>query len=153
MKQIHVVLIKYLLLLLAAVVPQSSFWVVAEAPTKVLSTGESVDAFVKTKTDANTIMVFAKSYCPHCRQTKELLEESYSKIKFEIVNLDQLGGNNDGFEIQHHLSEITGQWTVPNIFVHQKPVGGNSDLQQLHASGKLRELLVAGGTASGTAEL
>jgi len=34
----------------------------------------------------------------------------------------------DGDAIQAALQEITGQRTVPNIFIGQKHIGGNSDL-------------------------
>jgi glutaredoxin 3 len=41
-----------------------------------------------------------------------------------------LGGlKDDGADIQDALREITGQSTVPNIFIGQKHIGGNSDLQ------------------------
>ena len=35
----------------------------------------------------------------------------------------------DGAAIQDALEEITGQRSVPNIFIGQKHIGGNSDLQ------------------------
>jgi glutaredoxin 3 len=35
----------------------------------------------------------------------------------------------DGSAIQSTLGELTGQTTVPNIFIAQKHIGGNSDLQ------------------------
>ena len=35
----------------------------------------------------------------------------------------------DGSEIQAALKEITSQSTVPNIFIGQQHIGGNSDLQ------------------------
>lgn len=35
----------------------------------------------------------------------------------------------DGAELQDALEEITGQRSVPNIFISQKHIGGNSDLQ------------------------
>ena len=35
----------------------------------------------------------------------------------------------DGSELQDALQEITGQRTVPNIFIGHKHIGGNSDLQ------------------------
>lgn len=37
--------------------------------------------------------------------------------------------SDDGADIQSALQEITSQRTVPNIFVAQKHIGGNSDLQ------------------------
>lgn len=39
----------------------------------------------------------------------------------------------DGSALQDALQEITGQRTVPNIFIKQKHIGGNSDLQSLKA--------------------
>lgn len=35
----------------------------------------------------------------------------------------------DGAAIQDALQEITNQRSVPNIFIGQKHIGGNSDLQ------------------------
>ncbi|KAI9720877.1 MAG: hypothetical protein M1812_002716 [Candelaria pacifica] len=35
----------------------------------------------------------------------------------------------DGADLQDALQEITGQRSVPNIFIAQKHIGGNSDLQ------------------------
>ena len=41
----------------------------------------------------------------------------------------------DGSAIQSTLEDITGQRTVPNIFIGKQHIGGNSDLQ-----GKKKEL-------------
>ncbi len=38
-------------------------------------------------------------------------------------------GTEDGAALQDALEEITGQRSVPNIFISQKHIGGNSDLQ------------------------
>jgi len=35
----------------------------------------------------------------------------------------------DGGELQDALEEITGQRSVPNIFINKQHIGGNSDLQ------------------------
>ena len=37
----------------------------------------------------------------------------------------------DGTAIQEALKDITGQSTVPNVFINHKHIGGNSDLQGL----------------------
>jgi glutaredoxin len=39
----------------------------------------------------------------------------------------------DGSAIQAALAEMTGQSSVPNIFIKQKHIGGNSDLQAKRA--------------------
>jgi glutaredoxin 3 len=37
----------------------------------------------------------------------------------------------DGAAIQDALQELSGQRTVPNIYISQKHIGGNSDLQNI----------------------
>jgi len=54
----------------------------------------------------------------------------------------------NGDEIQSYLGQKTGQRTVPSVFIEQKHVGGNSDLQALKASGKLKAMLVSAGATS-----
>lgn len=88
-------------------------------------------------------MVFAKSYCPHCKRTKGLLMEleEHIDVGVDFIDLDQLPGD-DGPMIQKQLLETTGQRTVPSIFIGQQHVGGNSELQQLHTLGKLEMMLL-----------
>ncbi len=51
----------------------------------------------------------------------------------------------DGSAVQDALEEISGQRTVPNVYISKKHVGGNSDVQNLSSSGKLRALLTEAG--------
>ncbi|KAH7047391.1 putative glutaredoxin Grx1 [Macrophomina phaseolina] len=74
--------------------------------------------------DDNAVAVFSKSYCPYCRATKSLLSELGAK--YYAIELDQV---DDGAAIQDALEEMTGQRSVPNIFIDKKHIGGNSDLQ------------------------
>jgi glutaredoxin 3 len=71
-------------------------------------------------------VVFSKSYCPYCQNTKRILE-SYD-AKYKAIELNQ---ENDGDAIQSALAELTGQRTVPNIFINKKHIGGNSDLEKI----------------------
>ncbi|KAJ5736877.1 uncharacterized protein N7483_002002 [Penicillium malachiteum] len=71
----------------------------------------------------NGVVVFSKSTCPFCTATKKLLNEVGAQYK--VLELDQEKA------IQDALQEITGQRTVPNIFIGQKHIGGNSDLQAI----------------------
>jgi glutaredoxin 3 len=41
--------------------------------------------------------------------------------------------SDDGADIQNALQELTGQRTVPNIFINHQHIGGNSDLQSRKA--------------------
>ncbi|KAH8153220.1 uncharacterized protein LAJ45_02807 [Morchella importuna] len=88
--------------------------------------------------DSNPVAVFSKSYCPYCRATKETLTSLGAK--FHVLELDQI---DDGAEIQDALQELTGQRTVPQNFIGQEFIGGNSDLQA--RKGELPKLLKAAG--------
>ncbi|EFQ97960.1 glutaredoxin [Nannizzia gypsea CBS 118893] len=82
----------------------------------------------------NGVVVFSKSYCPYCNETKALLNSRGAK--FFVMELDKV---DDGSAIQSALQEITNQRTVPNIFINHQHIGGNSDL--VARSGQLTALL------------
>jgi len=84
--------------------------------------------------DDNAVAVFSKSWCPYCKASKALLTEMGAK--FYTIELDQV---DDGSAIQSALAEMTGQSSVPNIFIKQEHIGGNSDLQA--KKGELKNLL------------
>jgi len=60
-----------------------------------------------------------------------------------IADVREGRGTDDGADIQDALAELTGQRTVPNIFINKKHIGGNSDLQA--KKGQLPDLLKAAG--------
>ncbi|PVH99783.1 putative glutaredoxin [Periconia macrospinosa] len=90
---------------------------------------------VQSIIDENPVAVFSKSYCPYCREAKKLLSDSGAK--FYAIELDQV---DDGSAIQSTLKDLTGQGTVPNIFIGKQHIGGNSDLQA-KKGGDLQTLL------------
>ncbi|KAG7374095.1 glutaredoxin [Nitzschia inconspicua] len=119
-----------------------------------VSAGESifdgpgeVANFVNARIEGSQIMVFSKQYCPFCKKTKALLkklleQDKFSRIEMNVLELDQFpDGGEAATSIQQYLLKTTGQRTVPNIFIGSNHVGGNSDLQELHASGKLELML------------
>lgn len=82
-------------------------------------------------------MVFSKSYCPFCIQTKELFSELDIDIK--VHEMDQMG--DDGPALQHALLQMSGQKSVPNVFIKGTHLGGNDDTQAAAKAGKLKEML------------
>lgn len=97
-------------------------------------TKEKVQALIKNK----PIFIASKSYCPYCTKTKNTVA-SITKEAY-ILELDN---EEDGAEIQDALFEITGQRTVPNIFIGGEHIGGNSDLQALQSQDKLEPKIKA----------
>jgi len=55
-----------------------------------------------------------------------------------VIELDKIEG---GSEIQNALQTISGQRTVPNVYIKGTHLGGNDDTQAAHRSGKIKEML------------
>lgn len=87
-----------------------------------------VQTLIKTK----PIFIASKSYCPYCSRAKKLIGSITNDAY--ILELDSM---NDGAAIQDALYELTGQSTVPNIFIGGKHIGGNDKVQALHSRDKL----------------
>jgi glutaredoxin 3 len=58
-------------------------------------------------------------------------------IPFEEITLD------DDPNFRQKLLDLTGGWTVPQILLDGRPIGGYTELWQLDRSGRLDERLAA----------
>ena len=92
--------------------------------------------FAKSAIASDDVVVFSKSYCPFCTTTKQLFESM--NVDAKVIELNEI---DDGNEIQAALLDISGQRTVPNVFIKGKHIGGNDDTQAAARSGKLQEML------------
>ena len=61
-----------------------------------------------------------------------------SGVAFHAVELDMIP---DGDAMQNTLHQLSGQRTVPNIYVGGKHLGGCDDTKAARASGKLKQML------------
>ncbi|XP_070758342.1 thioredoxin reductase 3 isoform X3 [Enoplosus armatus] len=86
--------------------------------------------------DSNQVVVFSKSYCPYCVKVKDLFKEL--KVECNVVELDLI---EDGTNYQEMLLEMTGQKTVPNVFINKTHIGGCDKTMQAHKDGSLQQLL------------
>ena len=86
--------------------------------------------------DESTVVVFSKTTCGFCARTKAIFEGLDQEAT--IYELDKL---ENGFKIQQLLEDLTEQRTVPNVFVKQQHVGGNSETYKLLQSGELQKML------------
>lgn len=87
---------------------------------------------------SSQVVIFSKSYCPYCTNTKLLFATNFVKKDIKIIELDQVI---NGREIQSTLYQMTGQRTVPSVFVHGHFIGGNDDTIASFESGKLQAIL------------
>jgi len=99
------------------------------------------DAVEKAKSliASNDVVIFSKSTCPFCAKVKNLFQNEMKLDKPPaIFEINKEAG---GPAIQSALQSISGQRTVPNIFIHSKHIGGCDDTMQLYQSGELLKLV------------
>jgi glutaredoxin 3 len=97
--------------------------------------------FIEKEITSHPIVIFSKTYCPYCTQTKRMFaNQQYAEYPAVTHELDKIPG---GDAIQQALAKKTGQRTVPSVFVNGQHVGGNDDAQSAHSTGKIGKLLAA----------
>jgi glutaredoxin 3 len=78
--------------------------------------------------------MYTTRWCGYCVRAKALLDAR--GLEYEEISLD------DDPAFRQRLLDLTGGWTVPQILIDGKPIGGYTELWQLDRAGKL-ELLAA----------
>ena len=78
------------------------------------------------------ITVYSTRWCGYCVRAKALLDSR--GLPYEEVMLD------DDPHFRRRLHELTGGWTVPQIVIDGRPIGGYTELWRLDRSGGLDEL-------------
>jgi len=82
-----------------------------------------------------TVTIYLTPWCPYCVRAKGLLERK--GVAFTEVDVS------DDDAKRKWLRDATGQRTVPQIFINNRPVGGCDELHALDRAGKLDTLLAA----------
>ena len=78
------------------------------------------------------IQMYSTRWCGYCVRAKALLEER--GIEFEEISLD------DDPAFRQTVFDRTGGWTVPQILLDEKPIGGYVELWRLDQAGGLSKL-------------
>lgn len=78
------------------------------------------------------IQMYSTRWCGYCVRAKALLEER--GIEFEEISLD------DDPAFRQTVFDRTGGWTVPQILIDEKPIGGYVELWRLDQAGGLEKL-------------
>ncbi|KAJ0404186.1 hypothetical protein P43SY_002029 [Pythium insidiosum] len=109
-------------------------------PTLLERSGALAEPIVWNAIHHFPLVVFSKSYCPYCKKAKEVLADLGAKpVVFE---LDQRA---DGAAMQDFLFRLTGQSTVPNVFIKGRSIGGSDKTVAMYKSGELKERLTRAG--------
>lgn len=106
------------------------------APMCSVASPSNVSGLIETAVKDNPVFLATKTTCPYCAQVKSLLRDM--DVDMENWSLDEM---NNGPEVQDALQKLTGQRTVPNVFIGGKHIGGCSDIMELDANGELDGLI------------
>jgi glutaredoxin 3 len=82
-----------------------------------------------------TIRVYSTRWCGYCVRAKALLESR--GIEYEEISLD------DDPAFRQKLFDLTGGWTVPQILIDGRPIGGYTELWRLDREGRPEDDLAA----------
>jgi glutaredoxin 3 len=101
---------------------------------------KKVESLVNKQIAFEKVLIYSKTYCPFATKAKKLLIGK--GLSPTVVELDTI---ENGKKMQEALESITGQKTVPSIFVGGMHVGGSSELIKSDKSGVLDSMLKLAG--------
>ncbi|XP_050363808.1 glutaredoxin-C5, chloroplastic [Argentina anserina] len=101
------------------------------------SFGSRLEESVKKTVEDNPVVVYSKTWCSYSLEVKSLFKRL--GVEPTVIELDELGAQ--GPQVQKVLERLTGQHTVPNVFIGGKHIGGCTDTVKLHRKGELEPLL------------
>jgi glutaredoxin 3 len=90
-------------------------------------------------TDKSRIRIYGSETCSFCMAARMLLKKK--GLDYEDI---PIGGDE---ELRRRIEELSGQRTVPQIFIDDRPIGGFDELYELEKSGDLDRLMASGADA------
>lgn len=82
---------------------------------------------------SKNVVIYTTRFCPYCIRAKMLLKEK--GVEYSEIAVDQ------DPEKRQEMSEKSGRFTVPQIWIGDDHIGGCDELYQLQRQGTLDELL------------
>ena len=82
------------------------------------------------------VEIYTKMFCPYCTRAKSLLSAKGAAFEEHDISLG-------GPKRAERRERANGGYTVPQIFINDRHVGGSDELAALDRAGKLDALLGA----------
>ena len=79
------------------------------------------------------IVIYTTPFCPYCLRAIKLLEA-------KGVSFTNIGIMGDA-RLRREMEELSGNYTVPQIFINDRLIGGSDDLMALEQTGELDKIL------------
>jgi glutaredoxin 3 len=80
------------------------------------------------------VRIYTSDFCSYCTRAKNLLTRK--GVDFEEVWMDR-----GDMQSRMDLVQLTGRYTVPQILIDDRPVGGYDEIKALDDQGRLDPLL------------
>jgi glutaredoxin 3 len=78
------------------------------------------------------VRIYTTTWCGYCVRAKVLLDDL--GLAYEEIPLDE------DPEFRRTLHRLTGGWTVPQIVLDGRPIGGYAELWRLARAGELEQV-------------
>ena len=111
-----------------------------DGPPKGVEPENTEYLYIQQKTKDHPVMVFGKTTCSYCKMAKKVLDETGVNYEFETID-----NKDDCAALQDMFLKMTGERTVPRVYVGGKCIGGGTDVFTLHNQGKLVEMMKEAG--------
>lgn len=85
---------------------------------------------------SQTVILYTTRFCPYCVRARQLLD--HKGVDYQDIAVDGEP------ELRREMMQLSGQRTVPQIWIGDRHVGGFDDLADLERHGQLDALLGKG---------
>ena len=79
------------------------------------------------------VKMYSTRFCPYCVRARSLLESK--NVEYKDVPVDTAPN------LRREMVELSGRYTVPQIWIGAQHIGGFDDLAMLERQGRLNPLL------------
>lgn len=112
------------------------------APSFPPADAEALSEVRETAAD-NPVVMYVLEWCEFCWSVRRMFEEA--RIPYTAIELDSVAyqKDNHGTRLRSALLEITGAFTIPQVFVGGELIGGATETFDAYNSGRLEEMLDA----------
>ncbi|MBE9540381.1 MAG: glutaredoxin 3 [Proteobacteria bacterium] len=80
-----------------------------------------------------TVKIYSTRFCPYCVRARSLLDSK--GVKYTDIRVD------GDVELRREMVQRSGRYTVPQIWIDTRHIGGYDDLAGLERQGSLNKLL------------
>lgn len=94
---------------------------------------QAPDTTSESGPDSTEVVMYATRFCPYCMRARALL--SQKGITFTEIAVDGKP------ELRAEMVEKSGRYTVPQIWIDEKHIGGCDELMALDRAGELDPML------------